>query len=127
MICPHCGHAIVEDQLLLAPEIPATPKVRNSDPDTSRLAMLRNRPRAGSQRAQLLDAFLNARETGLTAAEASTVTGIPYVSASTRLSELKAGEHIVPAGFTRLTDNGGEAEVLIAVAFLARPSTSVAA
>lgn len=68
---------------------PAAGLARSTDPSTSRRAAAAVWPRSGSQRLRLL--FAARRRDGITASEACELTGLPYQSASTRLSELVAG------------------------------------
>jgi hypothetical protein len=70
-------------------EVVTAQGARTTDPDTSKLAALRQRPRSGTQRARILEAL----EAGpLTAREIEMRTGIR--GAWKRISELKAGELI---------------------------------
>lgn len=90
-------------------------KVRSTDPTTSRLAFLSNQPRAGTQRAKLLEAVKSARFDGMTAEQAATAAGIRLNSASTRMSELMRGGHIVESTtLTRKTSGGDRAIVYLA-------------
>lgn len=73
-----------------------------------------NEPRRGSQRARLLEALVEAGQNGATADELSAILDLPYVSASTRCSELVRGGWAVPTTSTRKTRAGGDAEVLLA-------------
>lgn len=107
--CPECGQAL--PQLRLAPSI-VEHKARRSDPTTSKLAAVRAFPRAGSQRRRILDA-LDRAPYGYTVWELHERLGLPYVSVSTRVSELKRGHWARPSGDTRTTGNGGEAEILV--------------
>jgi hypothetical protein len=91
------------------------PKARSTDPSTSKEAALRNKPRAGTQRAKLLGAIVAAGPRGMTAEEASRDTGIRLNSASTRMSELIRGGWITEsAGGQRRTSGGEKAIVYIA-------------
>jgi hypothetical protein len=94
------------------------PKARKTDPDTARLAALKNRPRAGSQRARILEVIEGAAGMlGMTADEVhEALPEIPLNSLSTRISELKEGGHVEPIpGVTRKTRQGAEAEALRAI------------
>jgi hypothetical protein len=81
----------------------AGPKARTTDPNTSKAAALANKPRAGSQRARLLQVVIDKGAIGATAEEAAKATGIRLNSASTRMSELVRGGHIREGG-TRRTE-----------------------
>jgi hypothetical protein len=102
---------------------PDTPKARSTDPPTSRKAAVHNQPRAGSQRARLLEAIVfhsnpapgPRPRNGLTAEEASKMTGIRLNSASTRMSELLRGGWIAEQG-ERVTEAGEKATVYVATA-----------
>lgn len=113
MNCPNCGHTV--PQMTLA-DIFTGPKHRTTDPDTSRLAALRNVPRRTSQRARILRCVITAGHNGMTYSELAATLGIPGVSVSTRISELVAGEWLIPTSHTRPTENGGDAAVVIASA-----------
>lgn len=87
---------------------------RNTDPETSRKAALQNMPRSGSQRHRALVAIVAAGSHGLTGHEVSEATGIEYRSVTPRLRELKDGDWIVDADFTRATNLNAQAQVLLA-------------
>jgi hypothetical protein len=87
-------------------------KVRATDPATSVRAAFEAAPRAGTQRARILDAILAAPE-GLHYDDVAAQTGIPAVSASTRITELARGGFIFPDG-DRPTRAGGAATVWVA-------------
>ncbi len=106
-----------EDQLRLSESVPAptiNPKSRSTDPRTSKAAALANKPRAGSQRARLLEAIVGRDPTGMTAEQASRATSIRLNSASTRMSELMRGGWIQESGETRRTSTGERAIVYVA-------------
>lgn len=84
------------------------PKARTTDPSTSKLAALRNQPRSGTQRAKLLAAVKSARFEGMTAEQAAAAARIRLNSASTRMSELMRGGHIVESATLRRKTSGGE-------------------
>lgn len=87
------------------------PKARRTDPDTSRLAALKNEPRRGTQRAKLLYAIVARGSRGATAEEAAREAGIRLNAASTRMSELVRGEHIIATDERRETSGGASAIV----------------
>lgn len=66
------------------------PKARGSDPDTSKTAALRNEPKRGSQRAQIVELLVRERG-GKTASDVAERLSIPLNSISTRMSELVRG------------------------------------
>lgn len=109
--CPHSGcHETLSEPFEVVKAVGA----RTSDPDTSKLAALRNQPRKNSQRAKILDAIRQSGSFGMTARECEASTGID--GAWKRVSELKQGGHIVSIG-TRLDRNtGAEAEIFTSVA-----------
>lgn len=109
MRCPHCNHDFAPQLSLASPS--AETKTRHSDPSTSRNAAKLAYPRGEGQRRRILEAIADS-DHGLTADEASLATGIPYVSCSTRISELLQGGWAVRSG-TRLTRNGASADALI--------------
>ena len=110
-------------QLQLGEAVPESPKARSTDPSTSKEAAVHNRPRAGSQRARLLEAIVfhstpgpgPRPRNGLTAEEAAKQTGIRLNSASTRMSELLRGGWIEESG-QRRTEAGENATVYVATA-----------
>lgn len=110
-------------QMALGEAVPDTPKSRSTDPPTSKAAAVHNRPRAGSQRARLLEAIVfhsnpapsPRTRYGLTAEEAAEATGIRLNSASTRMSELLRGGWISEHG-ERRTEAGENATVYVATA-----------
>jgi hypothetical protein len=114
-VCAHCGQPI-RDQLALAPlsasPDPAT-KARKGDRPTSLSAAKLAFPRAGNARRLLLETI--ARTTGgLTAEQASERSGVKYVTASTRLTELVRAGWLRDTGETRRTSAGTPAAVLVA-------------
>lgn len=72
---------------------------RSSDPDTSKLAALRQQPRSGSQRARILEALQRRSPTALSARQIENLTGIK--GAWKRISELRQGGHIYEASVVR--------------------------
>lgn len=111
--CPHCGHDPAQLGLvgLLADH---RPKARHGDPSTAKLAALKNEPRRGSQRARILAALITAGHTGATTFELAETLRLPYVSVSTRVSELLHGDWATRGERTRATANGGESKVVVA-------------
>ena len=101
MNCPHCGEHLSEP-----------PKARHSDSPTAKSAAALSFPHRDGQRRRVLRAVA-AHLSGLTAEEVAGMTGLKYVSASTRVSELKRGGWLEVAG-ARKTSSGVEAEVLMA-------------
>jgi hypothetical protein len=99
--CPWCGQSVPDaEQAPLASlnePTPASAKVRRSDPGTSRDAAKLAFPNQGSQRARILIA-VGHRSGGLTAEQIAQRTGIKYVSASTRCTELVRGGWLVVNG-----------------------------
>jgi hypothetical protein len=112
-VCPHCGQS--RDQLSLA-SLDASPdpatKARKGDPDPAKAAARRAFPQAGRQRHRILDAIARAPR-GLTYEEAGVAVAVPGISASTRISELRAGGWVEAADFTRATSAGSPATVWI--------------
>lgn len=112
-----------DPQLRLGEAVPETPKVRSTDPPTSKAAAVNNRPRAGSQRARLLEVVVFHSDPapgprpkyGVTAEEAAKATGIRLNSASTRMSELLRGGWVAEQG-ERETEAGEKATVYVATA-----------
>jgi len=105
------------DALGVKPEtLSEGPKARSTDPPTSKTAALRNKPRAGTQRDRLLSAVASTARHGMTAEEAALRTGIRLNSASTRMSELLRGGHVMESPDTRKTSGGEQAVVYIATA-----------
>ena len=98
-----------EQTLLLDPDADIPRGARADDPETSKEAARHRWPSKG-QRQQIIVALQDCPD-GLTAEEVADLTGMPYVSASTRVSELKDGGWIHPRG-TRTTSSGSEADVL---------------
>ena len=86
-------------------------RARSTDPATSHLAALKHQPRAGSQRARILDAIADAGSRGMTAAEAGRATGIN--GAWKRVSELAQGGHITEAGIRVDPESGANGTVYI--------------
>lgn len=102
--CQGCGTWLIT----CAPiEVVRASDARPRDPDTSKLAGLRQQPRSGSQRALILEAL---RSHGpMTAREIEAATGIR--GAWKRVSELKAGEHIHAAGTIHDDDSNTDVTV----------------
>jgi hypothetical protein len=87
-------------------------KARATDPATSAAAAVAAAPRAGTCKAKLMEAF-RAHPQGLTAHAASETSGVTYVTASTRLTELVRDGFLERTGRTRPTANGRDADVLV--------------
>jgi hypothetical protein len=109
------------------PDAPAPGQSRRNDPATAKRAAAA--PRAGTQRAKVLEALLDADASPW---ELVDRTGIPYGSITPRIGELERGGWVEPAIFvgtsspvTRTTPYGAEARVLTptakARAWAARP------
>lgn len=113
--CPNCIVPMGEPF-----EVVRAVGARRSDPDTSKLAALKNEPRRGSQRARILEAIRLSGARGLTAREAERRSGVG--EAHKRVSELKQGGHIVAQGTRADEQTGAEGEVFVAMAALSRPS-----
>jgi hypothetical protein len=128
--CCLCGQPLPNEerpQLSLASAgQPPQRKARRSDPQSSKRAAVAASVRAGTQRYRILDAILSASE-GLTSEQAAQATGSPYVSVSTRCSELLQGGLIERSGKTRATSSGGQSDVLVATASALRALQGAAA
>jgi hypothetical protein len=111
-VCPSCGHPL-SPQLDLADLEAVDPhrKARRTDGATARNAAVLAFPRGANQRRRLLEAVA-ATPDGLTAEQAALLTGITYVSSSTRLSELVEGGWLLKTDRTRKTSAGVDAAVL---------------
>jgi hypothetical protein len=77
-------------------EVVEASNVRSTDPDTSKLAALKNEPRRGTQRARVLEEIERSGLDGLTAKQVEERSGLK--GAWKRVSELKQGGHIVDIG-----------------------------
>jgi hypothetical protein len=93
---------------------------RTTDPGTSHRAFLKQQPRSGSRRAQVLAAYRLAGLRGLTAKEAAGMSGVP--GAWKRVSELAQGGHIVETGAER---DGGKVFVVKSEVHHAAPNPGV--
>lgn len=111
------GIELLDDFVVCRPEALEGPKARSGDPDTSKLAALRNEPRRGTQRATILGwlRVYAGHGDGRTADEIAIVAGLPLNTVSTRMSELERGGHVEKTGERRKTRAGGEANVYRAV------------
>jgi hypothetical protein len=105
--CETCGRPYVLTPL----DTPASHKARTRDPASAKAAAARSFPRQASQRHRLLCAVA-ASPSGLTSEEAGAAAHIPYVSASTRMTELERGGWLCWSGRTRPTSSGGNASVM---------------
>jgi len=105
--CPHCHGQLPDQGTLTWP--PPEHKARRSDPQTSKDAAKLAFPRAEGQRRRVLGC-LRDYGGGLTAERVAVIEGMPYVSVSTRISELRRGGWIEPHG-KRPTSTGTEAIV----------------
>jgi hypothetical protein len=82
------------------------PKARTSDPDTAKLAALRNKPKRGSQRAKIVDLLVDEARAaggvagfrGITASGIANRLSIPLNSISTRMSECERGGWVAVRG-----------------------------
>lgn len=97
---------------LTAP-VPASRKVRSTDPATSRQAALEALPRQGAQRRRILEAIASTGIRGLTYDDVSERLQMRGVSVSTRISELARGGWIEARG-ERRTSAGAQATVWVA-------------
>lgn len=100
--CPVCFRDLTDKF-----EVVRAVGARGTDPDTSKLAALRQEPRSGTQRARILHALLHYGP--MTARKVSETTGIS--GAWKRLSELKQGGHIVEHGEEFDQETGTEVTV----------------
>jgi hypothetical protein len=113
--CALCGHELPDAPQLsiVGSPVDATRKSRSRDPDTSKNAARLAVVRQGSQRFKLLSAFAAAGPSGLTAEAAADRTGLIYVAASTRCTELVRGGLVERTGHTRPTSSGTPADLLV--------------
>lgn len=113
--CPHCGHdpAQLDLSMLTTGATPPAHKARRRDSDTAKSAAVLAFPRAGLQRRRALNAIA-ASDGGMTSEEVAAWLGSPYVSISTRLSELRDGGWIEDSGRRRKTSSRTAAIVWVA-------------
>lgn len=107
---------IQTDPLAALDGSPATPAARSTDPRTSHRAAQLARPRAGGQRAKLLEAWRRAasnqpRFLGYTADEACRYAGVRLNSGTRRITELVEGGWLEDSGQTRKTEARRDAVV----------------
>lgn len=89
---------------------------RKTDPHTSHAAAQSIVIRAGSQRAQLLQAYRDAGASGLTDDEAGVITGLAYKIGCCwwkRCSELRQAGYIQPTSQTRASRAGEAQQVCV--------------
>lgn len=105
--CTYCGQVLPSRRDPHADRAGQGPKRRRTDRAAARAAAAANEPRRGSQRARLLVALVDAGADGATADELAGRTGVPYVSCSTRLTELRRGGWALSTSAVRETRSGG--------------------
>lgn len=106
-ICPKCGHGLNEGVCLWCD---VRPLHRKTDPVTSMKGARDVAPRAGSQKALLLEQYRLAYPGGLTDEEAAAAAGL-HTGAWKRCSDLRNADLIEPTGETRKSSAGSEAMV----------------
>lgn len=104
--CPECGQPVPPLDADAGPG-----KARKQDPPTAKLAAKLAWPRAGVARYKLMLALLD-RPKGASAEQLAFVTRLPYVSVSTRLTELRDDGWVRPTGATVVTRAGRPAAVV---------------
>jgi hypothetical protein len=109
--CALCNQPL-PDAPQLSLVAPASTKSRSGDPVTAKHAARLAVVRQGSQRFRLLAALETAGPSGLTAEQLADQTGLRYVSASTRCTELVRGNLAAVAAGTRPTSTGTPGQVL---------------